>query len=300
MLSIIVCSRHKTLDKEFVDNIAATVGVDYELVNVDNSENAHSIFSAYNLGATISKFPYLCFAHEDIRFHTDNWGSKVINHLQEPETGILGMAGADLVARVPIAWTNTMSYSHNIIQTDLSGKRPTELLFQPEGYNLSKRTTVTLDGIFLCMRSELMQKIHFDETMKGFHGYDYDISLQSAIAGYQNYVIYDIQVEHFSRGKTNIDYFRNLIAIYKKFERYLPIIGGNITAFEQKQISEFEVRKLYQLTKKMVRKGFSIKEIKTEISYFAQLIGYPQAACCLSLRIFLLRLFNAPKYLFRS
>jgi hypothetical protein len=299
MLSIIICSRHKALDKEFVDNIAATVGVDYELINVDNSENTFTIFSAYNEGTTRSKFPYLCFVHEDIRFHTQGWGERVISHLQDPKTGIVGMAGADLVVRVPAAWTNTLSYSHNILQTDLSGKHPTELLFQPEGYTLSKRTTVTLDGILLAMRKELMQKIRFDESLKGFHGYDYDISLQSTIAGYQNYVIYDIRVEHFSRGKTNVDYFRNLIAIYKKFENHFPIIGSNISTAQLKTIPEFEVKKLYQLTKKMVRKGFSSKEIKTEISYFARLIGYPKAAYCLSIRVFFIRLFNAPKYLFK-
>ena len=57
MLSIIICSRHKILDKEFVDNIDATVGIDYELVSIDNSENSHSIFSAYNQGSQEVNFP---------------------------------------------------------------------------------------------------------------------------------------------------------------------------------------------------------------------------------------------------
>ena len=46
----------------------------------------------------------------------------------------------------------------------------------------------------MCMRRELMQNIRFDETFNGFHAYDYDISIQSIVAGYTNYTIYDIKI----------------------------------------------------------------------------------------------------------
>jgi hypothetical protein len=46
----------------------------------------------------------------------------------------------------------------------------------------------------MCMRRELMQNIRFDETFNSFHGYDYDISIQSIVAGYTNYTIYDIKI----------------------------------------------------------------------------------------------------------
>jgi len=62
----------------------------------------------------------------------------------------------------------------------------------------------------MCMRRELMQNIRFDETFNGFHAYDYDISIQSIVAGYTNYTIYDIKIEHFSKGKTDIVYFINI------------------------------------------------------------------------------------------
>ena len=44
----------------------------------------------------------------------------------------------------------------------------------------------------MCMRRELMQNIRFDETFNDFH--DYDISIQSIVAGYTNYTIYDIKI----------------------------------------------------------------------------------------------------------
>jgi len=149
------------------------------------------------------------------------------------------------------------------------------------------------------MRKELMQEIHFDESLKGFHGYDYDITLQSVMAGYTNYVIYDIKLEHFSGGRTNILYFRNLISIFKKWENNLPIIGDNIPLVERMTIKKIEKKKLYQLTKKMVRKGFKFEEIKSEVTYYANMMLFKRAAKFLRIRIFLIKLFNCPKYLFK-
>lgn len=299
MLSIIVCSRNKTLSSEFRSNIENTIGVTYELIHVDNSESNYTIFSAYNFGIDNSKYDCLCFVHEDVLFHSHNWGSAIINHLQDPKTGILGVAGGDLVTNVPASWANLISPSQNIIQTDIS-KNKTIHQLDPENYTLSKRSSVTLDGILLCMRKEITDKIRFDENLKGFHGYDYDISLQATVAGYVNYVIYDIQLEHFSKGKTDILYFRNLISIYKKWEKYLPLIGENITAEERLEIPNIERKKLLQLTKKMVRKGFEKQEIITEISYYSHKIGYKKASENLRFRIFLIRLFNCPKYLLKK
>lgn len=300
MLSVIICSRNKTLFKGLAENISRTIGVEYEIVIIDNSENKYSIFSAYNVGVSKSKYPYLCLVHEDVLFHTDNWGKKVIAHLQEPKTGILGVAGGDMVTRVPSSWPTSISIGVNIIQTDYSArKRPTKFLLEPENYTLSKRPSITLDGIFLCMRKELMHKIHFDENLKGFHGYDYDISIQSSIAGYANYVIFDIKLEHFSRGRTNILYFRNLIYIFKKWESYLPLSGDTITEEKLKDIKQIELGMLKQLTKKMIRKGFESKEIISETIYYANKIESAEATKNIKMRIFLIRLFNSPKYLFR-
>jgi hypothetical protein len=197
MLSIIVCSRNKSLIPQFVDNVSKTVGVDFEIVHIDNSENVYRIFSAYNEGFMRSKFPYLCFVHEDVLFHTQNWGEKVLAHLQDPITGVIGVAGSILMPRVPTSWATLKSTGHNIIQSDKTGKKPTEHIIKPIGYSLSKRATISLDGVFMCVKKELMPKIFFDENLKGFHGYDYDFSIQAIVAGYKNYVIYDIQIEHF-------------------------------------------------------------------------------------------------------
>ena len=300
MLSIIVCSRNKNLPKDFVDNILNTVGVVYEIVSIDNSENQYSIFSAYNIGFAKSKYPYICFVHEDVFFHTTNWGEKVIAHLQNPNTGIIGLAGAGIVTRVPASWSSLLSLSENIIQSDRSGKKETEIFRLPLNYNKSVRSVILLDGVFMCMRRELMEKIHFDETLNGFHGYDFDISIQSTVKGYVNNVIYDIVLEHFSRGKTDKLYYKNLITVFKKWESYLPVSLNNSSEKMLSEITKNEDYNLQRLIKKMVRKGFKSCEIIEEVTYFAAITDYRKSVRNLEVRIFLIRLFNCPKYLFVS
>ena len=134
MLSIVVCSRNSYLPEDFVENITKTIGVPFEFIHVDNSANKHTIFSAYNFGYERSNYPYLCFVHEDVLFHTSNWGEKIIAHLQDDKTGIIGVAGSDLLPRVPTSWATLKSVGHNIIQSDRSGKLATEHIFKPVGF----------------------------------------------------------------------------------------------------------------------------------------------------------------------
>lgn len=301
MLSIIICSRNKTLPSELTENISYTIGVDYEMIVIDNSENSYSIFSAYNTGFAKSKYPYICFVHEDVHFHTQNWGERIIAHLQEPTTGILGLAGSDLVTRIPGSCSGKTSCI-NIIQSDRSGKKPSIKNFYPENFSQSKHSTILLDGVLLCVRRDLMEKLKFDEKIGGFHGYDFDIALQSAIAGYKNYVIYDIELEHFSRGQFDKLYIRSLITVFKKWEKFLPLLEPSITDERCSQIHEIEEKRLLKLTKKLIKFGFSTKEIIEETTYYAAIIKSPkitQKLKTIRLQIFFKRLFSCPQYLLK-
>ena len=44
MLSIIICSKFAELSSILTANIHETVGVDYEIIHIDNSQSTHSIF----------------------------------------------------------------------------------------------------------------------------------------------------------------------------------------------------------------------------------------------------------------
>jgi len=302
MLSIIICSRSSKLCDSLLENISNTIGVEYEIIAIDNSNNQHSIFSAYNEGYAQSKFPFICFVHEDVLFHSSKWGELIIRHLELPKSGILGLSGGELIVRNPGAGSALIT-CEKITQSDLRGKKSTQRIHLPEGYNKSRLPVVVLDGVFLCMRRELMTQICFDEQLKGFHGYDIDISIQSTLAGYVNYVIYDIDLEHFSRGKMDIVYYRNYIRIFKKWEKYLPLCGIGVTCQLRSQIDEIERIGLKVLTKNLVRSGMSIAEISDEISFFTNLTPTLKNLNNLKnirLQIIFIRLLSCPKYFFRQ
>ena len=47
MLSLIICSRTPKISNALEKNIAETIGCEYELVVIDNSQNKYSIFSSF-------------------------------------------------------------------------------------------------------------------------------------------------------------------------------------------------------------------------------------------------------------
>ena len=283
MLTIIVCSRNSKLDESFSNNIDKTVGVIYELICIDNSKNSYSIASAYEEGIQKSKFPYLIFVHEDVFFHTQDWGKKVIEHLQDPKTGILGLAGGDLATVVPAGWWS-LNPIENIIQSDQTKRNPTQYNCSFPDNNHALRSVVLLDGVLLCMRRNLFNHIKFDESLSGFHSYDYDISIQSIVAGFYNYVIFDITVEHFSKGNMNRTYYSNLIKVFKKWEYQLPLIEHHIILeANESLLSKLEEKNLLKLIKRLTRTGFSTKEIVDIVKYYAHLINSKKHLKCLKI-----------------
>ena len=50
MISIIICSRQKELSAQLKNNIQNTIGTEYEIIKVDNSQNEYFITQAYNKG----------------------------------------------------------------------------------------------------------------------------------------------------------------------------------------------------------------------------------------------------------
>jgi hypothetical protein len=144
-----------------------------------------------------------------------------------------------------------------------------------------------------------MNEISFDESLNGFHGYDFDISIQSTLKGFTNYVIFDIKLEHFSRGKTNREYYRNLIKVFRKWENFLPLNALETDANLNKTDSKKEVKRLKKLIKKLSITGCGTEEILKENLYFSQRIDMKYSKMSTLVRIFSHRLFHAPKYIFR-
>jgi hypothetical protein len=274
MISIIICSKNKEISFSLSNNIHDTIGCEYELIVIDNSKNQYSIFSAYNLGISKSTLPYLCLIHEDIEFQTLNWGNKIINHLNKPGTGLIGVAGGQAALRVPLGWTSFNLY-YNITHTYLSKRNKIidkKKIF-PQIHHESE-AVVLLDGVFMCAERKLFSHIQFDESFEGFHGYDQDISLQATIAGYINYVVYDIDLKHFSRGNFDVNYITTLLLIYDKWRDQLPIFVRSIDKNKliEKQYKA-EKNTLLRLKKRMVRAEMPYSEIYLTIRKYTFLTG---------------------------
>jgi GT2 family glycosyltransferase len=259
MISIIICSRTASISDELTQNIDQTIGIPYELVIIDNSDNLYSIFSAYNEGVKRSKYEVLCFMHDDIIFKTKDWGMKVMNRFNSPKLGAIGVAGSPYYAILPGAW-----WSGGYICQSIYGEQ--ELAYQPKQDNALP--VVVLDGLWFCVRKSLFSKIRFDDTIyNGFHYYDMDISLQIQQTGYKLLSVYDISIQH-SSGKLDTIWLNNALLLQKKWENNLPIFSEKLPYFKEVTI-EYAV--LEEYIRSMKKNGINSFKI---LSFIMQQLAY--------------------------
>jgi len=225
MISVIICSVDPSRLAKVGDNIEKTIGVPYELISVDNSSGRYGLCAAYNQGGRQAKYPLLCFMHEDIAFETRDWGRLVNRHFEEPEVGLLGVAGGDARALVPCSWSVPIGCKQiNLIQhyKYLKGISEHVLETDPSGY-ADKKRVVALDGVWLCTRKEIFDRIKFDDsTFPGFHGYDIDYSLQVS-REFGVYVVFDILIHHYSEGRPDRSWLKSAMRLSNKWKKQLPV-----------------------------------------------------------------------------
>ncbi|HLZ88538.1 MAG TPA: glycosyltransferase [Puia sp.] len=251
MISVIVCSINESARSAFAGELAATIGVPYELILVKNEEEKLSICAAYNKGASRAKYPFFCFVHEDLTFHTPGWGAGLVRCLETPGAGMLGFAGSTMKTHSPSPWWIThedplaLPFRRlHYIQSGIRQSRPaeSEQLLQE---------VLCLDGFFLACSKTTWEITGFDErTLRGFHFYDMDISLSAHAKGLKNYVYTGCWVEHHSSGSLNIDWVRGAEAFQRKWRGRLPLSLQPVPAGEQKELERLAlVDYLYVLVK---------------------------------------------------
>lgn len=227
MISIIICSRVKSISTTLSENIKDTIGCDYELTVIDNSENQYSIFEAYNLGIGRSKGDFLCFMHDDILLHTLNWGLLVMNIFeQNKQLGLLGIAGAKSKTKMPSAWWNCpeedkLFYLRQHV-------RDGSIEDREKGFTDKYREkVVAIDGVFMIAKRD--KRFRFQEALKGFHCYDLNISFDYIKLGYTIMVSNLILVEHFSLGKLDKNWYSSTLQMHKLYSNLLPLNTENGT-----------------------------------------------------------------------
>lgn len=222
MISIIICSRKPGIPADLRKNIADTVGCEYEIVVIDNSENIYSIFSAYNEGVRRAKGEILCFCHDDLLFKENNWGTSVFLVFNgDSSIGVVGVAGTHFLPCAPLYWWSSPFISeHNLT----CGKE----CFNWLNPDTSIVDVVACDGMCMFVRKSIFEKIRFDEdNFKGFHCYDMDICMQVLREGYRVCVTNEILVDHqWKEQYQNNELEKWLNVFYEKWSQLLPIWRG--------------------------------------------------------------------------
>lgn len=230
MISIIICSRKNTINDALLKNIKASIGYEYELIIIDNSENKYSIFEAYNLGINQSLGEYLCFIHDDILFHTQDWGV-VLNNIfkSDMNIGLIGVAGAKIKTRMPSGWWKCPSEFKevNIIQQFLDKKNEIwECGFKDGAIS----EVVAVDGVFMIMKKE--SNLFFNEKLKGFHNYDLNISFECKKNNLKIFVTKEILIEHFSCGVLNNSWYQSAYDVHEIYKKILPLYLSNNDCYD--------------------------------------------------------------------
>lgn len=232
MISIIVSSYNKRYFQSFCKSVKDTVGegIPYEIINIWNP-GLMGICSAYNQGAVQAKYENLLFIHEDTIFITKDWGSKLLNLLDDKKIGIVGVAGSAYVPNVPAFWwgLNDACF-YNLIQSDSEDKNV--ITYRLDKKYGNSRKVYSLDGVFLACRKDVYLEFPFSDDLKGFHGYDMDFSLRVS-SKYTNIVTGEILIKHFSYGTLSQEWFTELINIRKNY----------IVPKDQKNNQEYELKK---------------------------------------------------------
>lgn len=238
MISIIICSRTPQLSLALSQNIEKTIGCAYELIVIDNSENTYSIFEAYNLGIQKSKGDFRCFMHDDIIFHTLNWGLELLKIFESDiKIGLIGVAGAKIKTKMPSAWWDCPE-DQKIINIKQHINNETVENWK-QGWNDNKIEQVAvIDGVFMVGKRDNL--IQFTTKLKGFHNYDLCLSLLYKQNNYKVVVTQNILIEHFSLGIINKSWFESTLQFDSLFKRFLPLKTESSLSKKQFKMQEFK------------------------------------------------------------
>ncbi|MDR1707137.1 MAG: glycosyltransferase family protein [Prevotella sp.] len=233
MISIIVSTYKPENFNTFSQNIEQTIGVEYEIIAIDNHRTM-SLCEAYNKGIALAKYSYLCFSHDDIKINTYGWGNIIINQFEKNKgAGIIGVAGEGYKPWVPTGWFfSFISQSRRINITQSSPKTGKFNKVYSNPLKKELDNVIVIDGCWFCTTKEVTNKFCFDtDTFKGYHCYDIDFSLQVS-REYEILISYNIDIDHYSYGNYSKEWIRETFKFHNKWEKVLPLSFKPITKHE--------------------------------------------------------------------
>lgn len=249
LISIIVCSIDSGLFKQFQKNVNDTIGCEFEMIRIENTNTGRGICKIYNEGFLQAKGNVICYCHEDILFETANWGSRLNELLSNKEIGLVGSAGAVYKSKYPNAWVAVPKeyYRANMVQKKSDGTSFYTHILDEGNYS----EVAVLDGCFLAGRNEVFEKYKWNEVLlKGFHLYDLDMSLQIQ-ATYKLAVANEIKIVHLSEGNFGMDWLKESEKFHSKSKARLPVSVKELSNKERQLLDYFGMTAYLQQLKQL-------------------------------------------------
>lgn len=223
MISLIICSINKMYVQALQQNIQEYIGVEHEWLIWDNTNQQLGLCEVYNRMAEKSKYPYLCFLHEDVLIETPLWGKLLVDICaKNDEIGLVGVAGGKYKSNLFSGWysggkdLDYFSVIHRVNNID-------ERLFTPEHWEKQEMEVATIDGIFMFCKKNIWQSTRFnDQLLKRFHYYDIDFSLRVALV-HKVVVTNRLHLIHCTKGGDFGDkWVDETIVFHQASKKYLP------------------------------------------------------------------------------
>lgn len=256
MLSIIICSNKPHLKEVIDENIRKTIGSVYELIWIDNTNSQYSLAKAYNTGASVAKFDFLVFLHDDVRFVTNNWGNVIVELLKDNRIGLVGISGSTVLSKYPSTWS-MVPISYYRVCAVQHWRNGSSTHFQVKDNDTAIiSNVVVVDGVFLATTKMIWKNFYFDDALfDGFHFYDLDFSLRVSL-NYSVVVCHSILLEHFSEGNLNKNWISYSCKFVRKHKKILPRALSNLSFKQWRQINYSCVANFAFV---LVRNGFWLK-----------------------------------------
>lgn len=229
MISVVYCTREH--NPQHIEHLKKSSGLkDIEIIEYIN--HGESLTKFYNKGLSESKNNILVFCHDDITLNSNNWGKKILNHFNNSDYGILGVAGTTDLSDSGRWWDDNTKMLGQV-RHQHEGKSWDSVYCSNFGEHILE--SVIVDGLFFVVNKEKL-KVNFDESVNGFHFYEIDFCFNNHLNGVRVGVMSNIRITHKSIGMTNEEWDNNRKQFVEKYKNNLPYKINNEIIYDTKEV----------------------------------------------------------------
>lgn len=274
MITFIICSVHPERQKDAVQNILSSSGIEPEIFVHDNREVNWGLCKVYNHYSALASNDIICYMHEDLFFITEDWVRHIVEFYKDnPDAGVIGFLGSQIKTKSPspvggepcYEMGSLMQHSGDLVK--MYTRRAGEGLFSQ---------VIQIDGLCMIVPRKVWEQHPFDEiTFDRFHLYDLDFTINIS-QYYKNYVCHSVMVEHMSEGAHNEQWYYYTEKFQEKWGDKLPITSIPMTPEQIKKSERYTAYKFYKNVLKNKRAAYID---------FARIIYEPYSTCLSDLRL---------------